>query len=233
MFAVWLNFATVAVGGLLGTLLRNGIKESYRKTIHAAISLCVMLVGITGAIKTSNVLIVIVSMVVGAALGEMLHIEDGLDHIGVWAQKHVAKNDNGFANGFVNASLLVCVGAMAVVGSLEAGLTGESSTLIAKSVIDFVSTIIFASTMGIGVAFASIPLLIYQGGIALLANVLKPFLTDALIQEMAAVGSLLIIALSLNMLEITKERIRVGNLLPAILIPCIYMPVADWLSRLF
>ena len=122
---------------------------------------------------------------------------------------------------------------MAVVGSLEAGLTGESPTLIAKSVIDLVSTIIFASTMGVGVAFAAIPVLLYQGGIALLANVLKPFLTEELIQEMAAVGSLIIIALSMNMLEVTKERIRVGNLLPAILIPCVYMPIANWLSGLF
>ena len=233
MIGVWLNFATVAVGGVLGTLLRNGIKDSYRKTIHAATALCVMLVGITGAIKTSNVLIVIVSMVVGAALGELLHIEDGLNRAGLWAQKHVAKEDTGFANGFVNATLLVCVGAMAVVGSLEAGLTGESPTLIAKSVIDLVSTIIFASTMGVGVAFAAIPVLLYQGGIALLANVLKPFLTEELIQEMAAVGSMIIIALSMNMLEVTKERIRVGNLLPAILIPCVYMPIANWLSGLF
>ena len=233
MGSVWLNFATVVAGGLIGTLLRGGIKDSYRKTVHAAISLCVLLVGITGAIKTDNVLIVIVSMCVGAVLGELIHIEDGLDHLGAWAQKHVAKNDTGFANGFVNATLLFCVGAMAVVGSLEAGLTGHSDTLVAKSVIDFVSAIIFASTMGIGVSFAAIPLLLYQGGIALLAGVLSPILTDALIQEISAVGSLIIIALSLNMMEITKERIRVGNLLPAVLIPCLYMPIADWLSKLF
>ncbi len=233
MFSVWLNFAAVALGGLIGTLLRGGIKERYRTTLHAAVSLCVMLVGIMGAIKTSDVLIAIVSLCIGAVLGELAHIEDGLDRFGAWAQKRFAKNDTGFASGFVNATLLFCVGAMAVVGSLEAGLTGHSDTLVAKSMIDFVSAIIFASTLGIGVSFAAVPLLIYQGGIALLANVLSPILTDALIQEISAVGSLLIIALSLNMLEITKERIRVGNLLPAVLIPCFYMPIAEWLSKLF
>ena len=192
-----------------------------------------MLIGVSGAIKTSNVMIVIVSMVIGSLLGELAHIEDGLDKLGGWAQKRFAKGDTGFAAGFVNATLLFCVGAMAVVGSLEAGLTGKSDTLLAKAVLDGVSAMIFASTLGIGVAFSAIPLTLYQGGIALLANVLAPVMTDALIQEMSAVGSLLIIALSLNMLEATRERIRVGNMLPAILIPCVYLPIAEWLSRLF
>ena len=133
----------------------------------------------------------------------------------------------------MNATLLFSVGAMAVVGSLEAGLTGKAVTLIAKAVLDGVSALIFASTLGIGVAFSAIPLTIYQGGIALLAGMLEPVMTNALIQEMSAVGSLLIVALSLNMLEATRERIRVGNLLPAILIPCAYLPIAEWLGRLF
>lgn len=233
MIGVWVNCATVVAGGILGTLLRGGIQERYRKTIHAGLALCVMLIGISGAIKTSSVMIVIVSMVIGAVLGELLHIEDGLDHMGEWAQRRFAKNDTGFAAGFVNATLLFSVGAMAVVGSLEAGLTGKSDTLIAKAVLDGVSALIFASTLGIGVAFSAIPLTIYQGGIALLAGVLAPIMTDELIQEMSAVGSLLIVALSLNMLEVTRERIRVGNMLPAILIPCAYLPIAEWLGRLF
>lgn len=233
MIGVWVNCATVVIGGVLGTLLRGGIQEHYRKTIHAGLALCVMLIGVSGAIKTSNVMIVIVSMVIGSLLGELAHIEDGLDKLGGWAQKRFAKGDTGFAAGFVNATLLFCVGAMAVVGSLEAGLTGKSDTLLAKAVLDGVSAMIFASTLGIGVAFSAIPLTLYQGGIALLANVLAPVMTDALIQEMSAVGSLLIIALSLNMLEATRERIRVGNMLPAILIPCVYLPIAEWLSRLF
>ncbi len=233
MIGVWVNCATVVIGGVLGTLLRGGIQERYRKTIHTGLALCVMLIGVSGAIKTSNMMIVIVSMVIGSLLGELAHIEDGLDKLGTWAQKRFAKGDTGFAAGFVNATLLFCVGAMAVVGSLEAGLTGKSDTLLAKAVLDGVSALIFASSLGIGVAFSAIPLTLYQGGIALLANVLAPVMTDALIQEMSAVGSLLIIALSLNMLEATRERIRVGNMLPAILIPCAYLPIAEWLSRLF
>ncbi len=233
MLGVWVNFAAVVVGGLIGTLLRGGIPERFRRTINAGLALCVMLIGMSGALKTSSVLIVIVSVVAGSLLGERLRIEDGLDRLGGWAQRRFAKNDGGFAAGFVNATLLFCVGAMAVVGSLEAGLSNRPDTLLAKAALDGVSAVIFASSFGIGVAFSAIPLTIYQGGIALLSGVLAPLLTDELIAEMSAVGSILILALSLNMLEVAKERIRVGNMLPAILVPCAYLPLARWLSGLF
>lgn len=233
MLGVWVNFVTVIIGGILGTLLRGGIKEKYSKTINAGLALCVLLIGMSGALKTQNTMLVIISIVIGSFLGELLRIEDGLDHLGDWAQRKFAKNDTGFATGFVNATLLFSVGAMAVVGSLEAGLSDKADTLLAKSALDGVSAIIFASSFGIGVVFATVPMTIYQGGIALLAGVLAPFLTDALINEMSAVGSILIIALSFNMLEVTKERIRVANMLPAILVPCVYIPVANWISTLF
>jgi len=233
MLGVWANFFAVIVGGLLGTLLRGGIKEKYSKTINAGLALCVLLIGMSGALKTENMLLVIVSVVIGSVLGELMRIEDGLDRLGAWAQRRFAKGDTGFANGFVNATLLFSVGAMAVVGSLEAGLANKPDTLLAKSALDGVSAVIFASSFGIGVVFSTIPMTIYQGGIALLAGVLAPFLTDTLINEMSAVGSILIIALSLNMLNVTKERIRVGNMLPAILVPCVYIPVANWISTLF
>ena len=197
------------------------------------LALCVMVIGISGAVKTTNAVVMIVSIVIGALAGELLRIEHGLDKLGIWAQARFAKGENRFAEGFVNTTLLVSVGAMAVVGSLECGLSGNSSTLLAKSALDFVSSIIFGSTLGIGAAAAAIPMTIYQGGIALLANVLSGFLSKAMIQEMSAVGSVLIIALSLNMLDLPKERIRVGNMLPAILVPCVYIPVANWLSTLF
>ncbi len=233
MLGVWFNFATVIVGGILGTLLRGGLKEKYSKTINAGLGLCVMLIGLSGALATGNVLLVIVSMVVGAILGEWIRIEDGLDKLGDWAQRKFSKGDAGFATGFVNATLLFCVGSMAIVGSLEAGLENDSTTLIAKGALDGVSAVIFASSFGIGVVFSAIPLTIYQGGIALLSSVLAPLLTETLIAEMSAVGSLLIVALSLNMLGVTKERIRVGNLLPAIFVPCVYIPLADLVSRIF
>lgn len=232
MLGVWANFFAVVAGGLLGTLLRGGIKEKFSKTINDGLALCVMLIGMSGALKTGDMMLVIISIVIGSILGELLRIEDGLDRLGDWAQRKFAKGDTGFANGFVNATLLFCVGAMAVVGSLEAGLANKADTLLAKSALDGVSSIIFASSFGIGVIFSAIPLTIYQGGIALLAGVLAPLLTDRLINEMSAVGSILIIALSLNMLGVTKERIRVGNMLPAILVPCVYIPVANWISSL-
>ena len=233
MLGVWVNFATVVIGGVIGTLLRGGIKEKYRRTINAGLALCVLLIGMSGALKTENMMLVIVSIVIGSILGELLRIESGLDRLGDWAQARFSKGDTGFATGFVNATLLFCVGAMAVVGSLEAGLSNKPDTLLAKAALDGVSSIIFASSFGIGVVFSAIPLTIYQGGIALLSGVLAPFLTDALINEMSAVGSILIIALSINMLELTKERIRVGNMLPAILVPCVYIPLAELISRLF
>ena len=233
MLGVWVNFATVVIGGIVGTLLRGGIKEKYRRTINAGLALCVLLIGMNGALKTENTMLVIVSIVIGSGLGELLRIESGLDRLGSWAQARFSRGDAGFATGFVNATLLFCVGAMAVVGSLEAGLPNKADTLLAKAALDGVSSIIFASSFGIGVVFAAIPLTVYQGGIALLSGVLAPFLTDALINEMSAVGSILIIALSINMVELTKERIRVGNMLPAILVPCAYIPLAELLSRLF
>lgn len=232
MLGVWFNFATIVIGGLIGTLLRGGLKEKFSKTINAGLGLCVLLIGMSGALETQNVMMVIVSLVIGSLLGELMRIEDGLDALGAWAQRRFAGKDSGFATGFVNATLLFCVGSMAVVGSLEAGLQNDSSTLMAKGMLDGVSSIIFGSSFGIGVVFSAIPLTIYQGGIALLSGVLAPFLTDALITEMSAVGSMLIIALSINMLELTKERIRVGNMLPAILVPCVYIPIANWLSTM-
>ena len=210
MLGVWVNFATVVAGGLLGTLLRGGIREKYRQTINAGLALCVLLIGLSGALETQSVLVVILSVVVGSILGEFLRIERGIDHLGEWAQRRFARGDAGFASGFVNATLLFMVGSMAVVGSLEAGLSNSADTLLAKAALDGVSAVIFGSSFGIGVVFSAIPLTIYQGGIALLAGVLAPFLTDALITEISAVGSILIMALGLNMLGIMKERIRVG-----------------------
>lgn len=233
MIGVWVNFGVVVLGGLIGCLLRGGIGEKYQQTINNGLGLCVICIGLGGALDTANMMIVIISVAVGALIGERLGIERGLDRLGNWAQKRFSRGDDGFSTGFVNATLLFCVGAMAVVGSLEAGLQNKADTLLAKSALDGVSSVIFASSFGPGVILAAIPLTLYQGGIAALSGILSPFLTDALINEMSAVGSVLIIAIGLNMMNLPRERIRVGNLLPAILVPCIYFPIAQWLSQLF
>lgn len=223
MLGVWVNSIAVILGGLAGTWLRGGIPEKYRNSINMGLALCVLVIGISGAVTTENMMLVILSIVIGTAVGEAIGIEHHLDHLGNWAQDRFAKNDTGFSQGFINATLLFCIGSMAVVGSLEAGLQNKPDTLLAKSALDGVSAIIFASSMGPGVILSVIPLTLYQGGIAVLAGLLGNFLPEAAILEMSATGSIMIIGLGLNMLGVMKERIRVGNMLPALLIPAVYI----------
>lgn len=223
MLGVWINSIAVVLGGLAGTWLRGGIPDKYKHSINMSLALCVLVIGISGAITTGNMMLVILSIVIGTAAGEAIGIEHHLDRLGTWAQDRFAKNDSGFSQGFINATLLFCIGSMAVVGSMEAGLQNKPDTLLAKSALDGVSAIIFASSMGPGVILSVIPLTLYQGGIALLAGLLGNFLPEAAILEMSATGSIMIIGLGFNMLGIMKERIRVGNMLPAMLVPAVYI----------
>ena len=232
MYGVIVNSVAVIAGGGLGLLLRGGVAKRFESIITHALALCVLLIGISGAIKTSDIMLVIVCLIVGSVLGEALRIEDGLSWLGTQAQQRFSKGDDSrFAQGFISSTLLFCVGAMAVVGSLEAGLSGKADTLLAKSALDGVSSIIFASSLGAGVMLSSVPLLIYQGGIALLAGVIAPFLSAPVIAEMSAVGSVMIIGLSLNMLGLMPERIRVGNMLPAMLLPPLYMQIISLIAQ--
>ena len=223
MLGLWVNAATIILGALVGSRLRGGIPEKYKDTIGYALALCVLTIGIQGAIQTENMMLVIVSAVVGSLIGEALRLEDRLDSLGAWVQKRLAKDDDGFSQGFISATLLYCVGSMAVVGSIEAGLQNKPDTLLAKAVLDGVSALILSSSMGMGVALSALPLLAYQGGIALLAMLLGNFLPAEAIAEVSATGSLLIIGLGFNMLGFSKARICVGNMLPAILIPAVYL----------
>ena len=224
MLGVWVNFAVVVLGGALGSIMKTAIPERYARTINNGLALCVIMIGISGALETQSTLLVIVSMVVA---GTALKIEERLGQLGDWAQKRFSHGGSRFSEGFVNATLLFGVGAMAVVGSLEAGLSNKPDTLLAKSALDGVFALIFASTFGPGVILAAVPLTLYQGGIALLASAIEPYLTEELIREMSAVGSVLILALGLNMLGVVKDGIRVGNMLPAMLVPLIYYPLAS------
>ena len=234
MYGVLVNAAAILVGGLIGLMLRGGISTRFRNIVSQGLALCVTLIGILGAIKTADMMCVIVCIVLGSVLGEALKIEQRLDHLGEIAQKRFSSDgDSRFSEGFVTATLLYCVGAMAVVGSMQAGLTGDASTLLAKSALDGVSSVIFASAMGPGVILSLVPLTLYQGGIALAANIVGPVLSDAVINEMSAVGGLLIVALGLNMLEATKTRVRVANLLPAIFLPIAYIPLYQWITAMF
>ena len=210
------NAAAILVGTGLGLLFRKGISESVNKTVMSGIGLAVALIGFKMAFKTENELIVILSLVLGAITGEILNIEGWLHKAGDLLEAKVGGNGEGqVAKAFVTTSLIYCVGAMAIMGALEDGLTGNASTLYAKSLLDGTSAVIFTSTMGFGVAFSAIPVLIYQGVITLMAGALKVFLTPAMINEMTATGGLLIVGIASNILGI--KEIKVGNLLPAIL----------------
>jgi len=226
------NAAAIITGGVSGSLLRSGLPERFRETIMQALGLSVLMIGFSGALQgmyrvTSGgrldrefIMLMIFSIVTGAIIGELMNIEDKLENLGKWIQNRYLKNSGNFAEGFVTASLVYCVGAMAIVGSLEDGLTGNTGTLFAKAVLDGVSAVIFAATLGVGVAFSAIPVFIYQGVITLMAGYIKPWLTDTVIIQTSLVGSILIIAIGFNILEL--KRIKVGNLLPGIFIPLIY-----------
>ncbi|MDD3346869.1 DUF554 domain-containing protein [Oscillibacter sp.] len=209
-FSAILPAGSTALGQRLQTIIMQGV------------ALCVMYLGISGCLKGSNSLLAILSMVLGALVGELLDLDTRMRSLGDWVQKKTEHLLTGggqasISEGFVTASLLFCVGAMAIVGALQDGLTGDHSTLFAKSLLDGISSIVFGASLGLGVAFSAIAVFLYQGSIALLASFLQPYLGDAVIAEMTCVGSLLIVALSLNMLGVTK--IKVMNLVPAIFLP--------------
>lgn len=227
MLGVLINVATIVIGSTVGLLLRKGLSERMRNTVMQALGLCVVMIGISGAVGSRDTLCVIVCMVVGTLIGTAVNIEKQLDRLGKYTEKRFASAnaESTFAKGFVTASLIFCVGAMAIVGSLDSGLRGDHTTLIAKAVIDGVTSVIFAGTLGIGVMLSAVPILIYQGGIVLLAECLSPLLTEAVITEMSAAGGLLIIGIGLNML-FEEKHFAVGNMLPAIFLPMAYIPLA-------
>ncbi len=227
MLAVFVNAATVILGSLLGILLHNRLKERHTKTIVASMGICSMVIGITGAIATSNILIVIVCLVAGTVLGQLLKLEQRMDGAGDWLKARVAKKSGGrFTEGFVTASLLFCVGSMSIMGSFDAGLRGNYDIIFAKSVMDGIMSVTFAATMGIGVAFSAVTILVYQGALTLLAGVIEPVLSQPMITEMSAVGGVMLIATGMNVIGLTKERIQVGNMLPGLFFPIVWFAIA-------
>jgi len=221
---VWgtiVNVAAIIAGGLTGKILGKGLPENMRSIVMQAIGLGDLLIGVQMALATQNVTIVIISLVLGGIAGDLLKLQQRLDNLGLYLEAKFSKQagNNTFAKAFVTASLVYCVGAMAIMGALESGLTGQHQTLYAKSVLDGVSAIMFSSTLGIGVAFAALPVFVYQGLITLLAFWVQNYMTAAVIAEMKATGGLLIFGIGLNLLEIAN--LKVGNLLPAILVAAI------------
>lgn len=232
MIAAIVNAAVVVLGGLLGILLGGRLKEHHTRTIVAALGICTMVIGIASAIVTTNILIVIICLVIGTVIGELLKIEHHLDTLGDWLKSKVAKKGNAgqFTEGFVTASLLFCVGSMAIMGSFDAGLRGDYNTIFAKSALDCVMAVTFAATMGVGVLFSGATVLIYQGALTLLAGVIEPYLSAEVVVEMSAVGGVMLIGTGINILGLTKERIKVGNMLPAIVLPILWFAVANFVK---
>lgn len=221
MLGTLANAVAILVGGTIGTLFGNKFSERYSDIVTHAIALSVVLVGVLSAIKTNDVLLLIISMVIGSLIGEFINIEKRLNNFGDKIQEKLKGGKHNIAEGFVMATLVYCVGSMAILGSIESGIKGDHTTLFAKSILDGVSSIVFASSLGLGVTFSAISVLIYQGMITILASQLSGVMTVAAVNELSAVGGLLIMTIGLNMLKITK--IRVGNMLPAVFIPVIYM----------
>lgn len=222
MIATLINSGVIILGCIVGFFIKGGIPERFNKTIMNGLALCAMFIGFSGALEGKNIIITIVSMSVGAFIGELIDIDKWINKLGDTLQNKFNKgnrNENKIAEGFVTSSLLYCVGAMSIVGAMQAGLSGNYDTIYAKTVLDGVSSIIFSASLGIGVIFSSVTVLIYQGGITLCASFLSGILSQPVIAEMTAVGSLMIVGLGLNLLEATD--IKIANLLPGILVPII------------
>ena len=223
MTGVIANTLTVIIGSLVGLTFRKGIPEKVTSAVMTGLGLCSIYIGIDGALSGENVLIVIAAMVVGSIIGTLLDIDQAINNLGTWVENRYSNNNKGqvsITQGFVTASLLFCVGAMTIIGSLNDGLTGDSSVLFVKSALDFVSSIILGATLGFGVIFSAIPILLYQGGITLLAGALSGVLQGELLEQICFVGYAIIIAIGFNF--ILEKKFRTLNMVPAILLPVVY-----------
>ncbi len=226
------NVLAVLLGGGLGLAIRGGIPHKLQTGLTKACGLSTMMIGISGALQemltveqgkvsASGTLLIVLSLVIGVLIGELLNIEDKLEQMGeVLKKKCKQKGDSRFAEGFVTVTLIFCVGAMAIVGSLQDGISGDPSILYVKSLLDGVMALVFASSMGMGVLFSVFPLAIYQGLITAFAVVIEPYLTDIMISQVSMVGSVLILGIGINL--VFGKTVKIGNFLPALLIPVIY-----------
>ena len=227
---VIVNTGTVLAGSLLGLLFKKGIPEKVSRAVMIALGLFTLYIGIDGALGTQSPLIVVASLVLGAIVGTLLDIDGAINRLGLWAERKFKRGDGetvSIAEGFMTASLLFCVGAMTVNGAIEAGVKGVNTLFFTKALMDLVSSTMLASGLGFGVLLSAVFVLVFQGLLVLLAGWIAPVLTPAAIAEMTAAGSLIMVALGLNLLGVTK--IKVADYLPAI----VFAPVICWIVSLF
>lgn len=235
MIAVFVNVATVLLGSTIGILFRNKIKESYINTVISALALVTMLIGIISAIGTADILCVIICMALGTVIGELIRIDDHIEGAGDFIKAKLLKGRGAgsrFTEGFITACIVFCVGSMTIMGSFEAGINGNMDIIFAKSALDFVSSMMFAAAMGLGVPFAALFVLVFQGALTLLSGALSPYLSAAVVAEMSAVGGVILMGMGINMLELSPRRIKVANMLPAVFLPIAYLPISQMIGSL-
>lgn len=223
MLGTIINSLAIIVGGGIGAVFGSRLKERFSNIVLKAMALSVLLIGMKYALLTNEMLLVIVSLSLGSLIGEFIDIEGRLNKLGETLQKKFSKGNSNLAEGFVMATLIYCIGSMAILGAIDSGVRGDHTILYAKAVLDGVSALVFASTLGFGVVLSSISVFVYQGSITLLASQASGILTDTAINELSAVGGLLILTIGLNILGVTK--IKVGNMLPAVFIPVVYFAI--------
>ncbi|SLM18993.1 conserved membrane hypothetical protein [uncultured spirochete] len=231
MIATVINAAAIILGSLIGLLIRKGIKDEYRKVVFTAAGMTSLTIGIQMALKTTHILAFALALMIGGLVGTMLDIEGGIERLGERLKARFAsKSEGAFAAGFLNGSILFCTGAMAILGSFKAGTEGDYSLIFTKTVLDGFVSIIFASAMGIGVAFSALSVFVYQGALTLLSVYIKPYVSDLMLAELTAIGGALIIMIALGLLEI--KNFKTGNFLPSILVIVVLVLVMPFLSFL-
>ncbi|PKO10804.1 MAG: DUF554 domain-containing protein [Chloroflexi bacterium HGW-Chloroflexi-2] len=227
-----INVATILLGGFFGLLLGNRLPEKVRYTVMMALGLFTFAYGIRLFMQTGNALVVLISMLIGVLLGEWWRIEDALSHLGVFLERKFNRNKGiesaKFIRGFLSASLLFSIGPMAILGSIQDGLTGDYNTLVIKAIMDGFAAIAFASSLGIGVLFSSLVILVYQGGLSLLATQLQFIMSDQVLAEFSAIGGIMLIGIAVSSL-LEVKKIRVANFLPGFIV----LPLVIWIFNLF
>jgi uncharacterized protein len=230
MLGPLVNAVVVVICSLAGCFLIKGIPERFENHVKKALGLAILFVGIQGALENRNGLLLIISMAAGAIIGELIDIDKWMNRFGLWAERKLGMDkpqtgypSRSFSKGFVSATILFCTGSMSIVGSLQSGLQGDHKVLFMKSILDGCMSLIFGASFGIGAAFSALPLLVYQGGIALASHAIRDLLTPDIIREMSAVGSLVVAAIGLNFLGV--KEIKVANLIPAMFIPWAWLSI--------
>jgi uncharacterized membrane protein YqgA involved in biofilm formation len=233
MIGVIVNVITVLLGSSIGLLFKKGIPERVTKAAMIGLGACTLYIGISGSLVGENTLILIVSVVLGAIVGTLLNIDGGINRLAGKVEEKFKKDGKGVsvAEGLVSATLLFCVGSMTVTGSIQAGLTGDNSVLITKAMLDLVSSMMLASSLGIGVLLSSVAVFVIQGGLVLLAGLISPVMSAGAINEMTCAGSILIIMIGTNLMGITK--IKVADFLPAILFAPVIYNIVPLLEKLW